>query len=300
MIVTDSDNHLLEYQISSEEEFQQTLESLTDKDVAVFSGLGQIPIKNVYADAHIIVMCLEGSGHATIDGKSYDIVKNDVVIGTPDRFVENVMVSCDFECRGVLMSPKYFQTVFYLPGNMWKARFDVRKMPVLHMSPKEADGFMLNYEMLKYKLACTDKPHHKQSLRLFLQSLIYEVYDCFAPKLHLASDARVGYTSAESLFNRFVGMLTAESPCRHPVTFYAAKLCITPKYLSSICKKQAGSTASGLIDQMAVNYIKQMLRSSDKSIKEIASATGFDNLSFFGKFVRRKLGMSPRDYRTNA
>lgn len=290
---------MLEYQINSEEEFQQTLESLTDKDVAVFSGLGQIPIKNVYADAHIIVMCLEGSGHATIEGKSYDIVKNDVVISDPDRFVENVMVSCDFECRGVLMSPKYFQTVFYLPGNIWKAGFDVRKMPVLHMSQKEVDGFMLNYEMLKYKLACTDKPHYKQSLRLFLQSLIYEVYDAFAPKLHLAGDARIGYTSAEALFNRFVGMLTAESPHRRPVTFYADKLCITAKYLSSICKNQTGCTASDLIDQTAVNYIKQMLRSSDKSIKEIASTTGFDNLSFFGKFVRRKLGMSPRDYRTN-
>lgn len=95
-------------------------------------------------------------------------------------------------------------------------------------------------------------------------------------------------------------MLTAESPRRHPVTFYADKLCITPKYLSAICKKQTGCTASDLIDQTSVNYIKQMLRSSDKSIKEIANATGFDNLSFFGKFVKRKLGMSPCDYRTNA
>lgn len=48
---------------------------------------------------------------------------------------------------------------------------------------------------------------------------------------------------------------------------------------------------------MVTNYIKQMLRSSTKSIKEIANDTGFDNLSFFGKYVRRKLGMSPREYR---
>ncbi|MBD9299645.1 MAG: AraC family transcriptional regulator [Prevotella sp.] len=33
------------------------------------------------------------------------------------------------------------------------------------------------------------------------------------------------------------------------------------------------------------------------SEKEIAAETGFDNLSFFGKYVKRELGMSPRDYR---
>jgi len=40
-----------------------------------------------------------------------------------------------------------------------------------------------------------------------------------------------------------------------------------------------------------------MLLSSDKTIKEIANDTGFDNLSFFGKYVKRELGVSPREYR---
>ncbi len=56
-------------------------------------------------------------------------------------------------------------------------------------------------------------------------------------------------------------------------------------------------TASQLINSVTLNYIRNMLASSDKSIKEIAAETGFDNLSFFGKYVRRKLGVSPRDYK---
>ncbi|WP_410554569.1 helix-turn-helix domain-containing protein [Bacteroides caecicola] len=35
----------------------------------------------------------------------------------------------------------------------------------------------------------------------------------------------------------------------------------------------------------------------DKSVKEVANEAGFDNLSFFGKYVRRELGVSPRKYR---
>lgn len=96
-----------------------------------------------------------------------------------------------------------------------------------------------------------------------------------------------------------MSIASAEAPRRRDVAYYAYKLCITPKYISAICKKQTGNTASDIINKITVWNISQMLRSSDKTIKEIASDTGFDNLSFFGKYVRRELGMSPRVYRAN-
>jgi transcriptional regulator GlxA family with amidase domain len=33
------------------------------------------------------------------------------------------------------------------------------------------------------------------------------------------------------------------------------------------------------------------------TVKQIANATGFENISFFGKFVKRELGVSPRNLR---
>ena len=281
-----------------ENELRTTLESLTDKDIAVFDELGHIPVKNVHAFAYIVVVCLGGKGQVTIEGQEYDIASNDMVISHPNQFIDNTMVSCDFNCRGLLMSPQYFQSVFYMPGKMWKAGFDIRKFPVLHLDDDELEGFMVDFDILAYKLSHTDRPHHKQAIKLLLQSQIYDMYDILAPKLRLSKDVDYGYSSGEALFGRFINLVTAESPRRRSVVYYADKLCITPKYLSSICKKQTGNTASDLIDEMTVNYIKQMLHSSDRSIKEIASDAGFDNLSFFGKFVRRKLGVSPRDYRT--
>lgn len=118
-----------------------------------------------------------------------------------------------------------------------------------------------------------------------------------SPKLQISADIQPNFSSGGQIFSRFLNMVAAESPYRHNVIYYADKLCITPKYLSAICKSQAKKTASEIIDDMVTNYIKQMLRFSTKSIKEIANDTGFNNLSFFGKYVRRKLGMSPREYR---
>ena len=297
MQVTDHTISTTEWISCSEEEMNTKLEQLSEKDIATFDELGAVPVKQVQSDAHIIVVCLEGKGCLTVEGKNYDVRKNDVVFCHPHQFIENVMMSYDFKFRGLLMSSRYFQSIFYLPGKIWKAGLDIRKMPVIHLEEKDVEGFIVNYEMLEYKLSRTDLPHHKQSIKLLLQSLIYEMYDVLAPKLQLSENIDYGYSSGEILFGRFANMLSAELPHRHPVGYYADKLCITPKYLSSICKKQTGKTASDIIDEMTVNYIKQMLTSSEKSIKEIAADAGFDNLSFFGKYVKRELGMSPRDYR---
>ena len=69
------------------------------------------------------------------------------------------------------------------------------------------------------------------------------------------------------------------------------------KVYRPVACRYSRKTAAELINGITVNYISNMLTSSDKSVKEIATEDGFENLSFFGKYVRRELGMSPRQFR---
>ena len=46
-----------------------------------------------------------------------------------------------------------------------------------------------------------------------------------------------------------------------------------------------------------VGTIRQQLRYTNKTVKEICNELDFPNLSFFGKFVKEHLGMSPTEYR---
>lgn len=282
----------------SEERYRLRLEQLTEKDVAVFEELGDVPIKNVHAEAYIALLCVGGKASCKLEDKTLFVEKNDLLLAHPNQFIENAMVSCDFKCRGLLMSPDYFDSIFILGGNLWEASFTIRERPLFHLDERQAGSFLSNVNILKGKLAATGLPHHDQIVKLMLQSMIYEFYDTISPMLN-RNIKDYGYSSAEVIFKRFASMVSAETPRRREVGYYADKLCITPKYLSAICKKQSGKTASEIINSLTTNYISQMLRSSDKSIKEIANETGFDNLSFFGKYVRRELGVSPREYRTS-
>ena len=51
------------------------------------------------------------------------------------------------------------------------------------------------------------------------------------------------------------------------------------------------------IHETTVNTIRQQLRYSNKTVKEISTELDFPNLSFFGKFVKAHLGMAPTEYR---
>lgn len=272
------------------------LEELTDRDVAVFDELSPGAIKGVQADTHVIMICLDGCAHCSIEGREYHIAKGDMLICHPMLFVNSAMVNLDFRCRGIVLSPRYLERMAVVGGNYWDVGMALKRTPVLHMDDEEMADFLFNFDIIKRKLTQTALPHYHQSIQLLLRSLLYDLYDRLAPRLQLAED-QYTYTSAESLFKRFGRLLARESPRRHDVGYYAAALCITPKYLSAVCKRQTGKTATKLINASTLRYVRNMLLSSDKTVKQIAADAGFSNLSFFGKYVRRALGMSPRDFR---
>jgi len=81
------------------------------------------------------------------------------------------------------------------------------------------------------------------------------------------------------------------------VDTYAQELCISPNYLTKVCKEVTGKTALTWIREYTEADIRYYLQNSDMSIKEICDDLGFPNLSFFGKYCRRAFGMSPSDFR---
>ena len=100
-----------------------------------------------------------------------------------------------------------------------------------------------------------------------------------------------------STFRNFLDLLSKEGTKRHSVSYYADKLCVTPKYLSLLCSKNSMKTAKQWIDEYTMENVRFYLRSTDKSMKEIAAILDFPNASYFGRYVKDHFGMSPMDYR---
>ena len=72
---------------------------------------------------------------------------------------------------------------------------------------------------------------------------------------------------------------------------------IPQKYLSFILKNKRGRNASKLIDEAVVYEAKRLLKYSGLSIGEISDNLNFTSQSFFGKYFKQRVGVSPSRYK---
>lgn len=275
------------------EGYKHRIEALTENDVDVFDHVEAISIDSVRCGAYVCLLCKQGKASCRIGDKEYTVERGDIFLGHPNQFLENAMASLDFQFVGLIMSPAFFESILML-GGIGATYFFIRDNPVVHLDEADSQMMITDYEFLKMKLQTKGASHFKESIRLLIQSMVYEFYDCLEKIFNPSASS---YTSSETLFHRFMNLALKETPMHRDVRYYADQLCITPKYLSAVCKQSSGQTASTILGNLTTEYVRRELRTTRKTIKEIATAAGFDNLSFFGKYVRRELGMSPRDFR---
>jgi len=103
--------------------------------------------------------------------------------------------------------------------------------------------------------------------------------------------------SAYTIAHSFQTLVDENFRKHKTVSFYADKLCITPNYLGIICRKSLDKSALEIIQQRVLHEAKQLLHSTQKSIKEIAFEIGFPKLTYFSYFFKSKTKLTPVEYR---
>ncbi|MDG2279468.1 MAG: helix-turn-helix domain-containing protein [Flavicella sp.] len=104
-------------------------------------------------------------------------------------------------------------------------------------------------------------------------------------------------TTRESLYHKFVDLLTSHKITSSKVEDYAALLHTTPQNLNTICKKETNSSASALLSEFIISDAKRLLWYSNLSIQEIAYSLPFKDNSHFSKFFKRSVGVTPKVFR---
>lgn len=104
-------------------------------------------------------------------------------------------------------------------------------------------------------------------------------------------------TNNEIVVDNFYRLLFEHYKDEREVTFYADKLCISPKHLSFIVKQVLGKPISYWITQMLVNNVKQQLKTTALNVNEISDNFNFASPSVFGRFFKKHTGMTPIQYR---
>jgi AraC-type DNA-binding domain-containing proteins len=80
---------------------------------------------------------------------------------------------------------------------------------------------------------------------------------------------------------------------------YASMLHISVPYLNEITKEQTGYTASYWLQQEILLEAKRLLYYTQLSSKEIAFSLGYQDYTYFSRFFKKNVGVSPLEFRNN-
>lgn len=97
--------------------------------------------------------------------------------------------------------------------------------------------------------------------------------------------------------HRFLQLLAKEGRTKHPIDFYASRLCVSPNHMSTLVRRESGLTVLQWIDRALVREAKVLLHHTAMPVAEVAEKLGFATPSFFIRFFRQQTGQTPLQYR---
>ena len=243
------------------------------------------------------------SGHFTIDLNlnSYEVKPQSLLVNVPGNIIKLTSYEEDHigdaQLYFVLASREFMSGIRFDFNKVFQESLSLLKNPCITLS--EADVALAEgYFTLAREVVLSDKENKKEMLGSLVTSFTYMAMDVCTRALNEARKAQTPSSArVNQLFERFIALVTEYHNTERGMAFYADKLCLTPKYLSKLVKQASGRSAPAWIDSFVILEAKNMLKYSDKTIKEIVYALHFPNQSVFYKFFKAHTGMTPSEYR---
>jgi AraC-like DNA-binding protein len=202
--------------------------------------------------------------------------------------------SNNFKAIALLVENKFLMN--NIPDQGWSinAQLHSRIYPVKAVhTQKDKAKIITNFSRLNERFQETDHRFYQEALKLQMQLFVLEMWHTFANEY----DQRKHSLQTGSLYERFMQLIQLHCLHHREVQFYSRKLNITAKYLNHLCKIHSGITASLWIERHVKERLIIMLQNNNLNITEIADEMEFSSRSFFTRYVKRLLGLTPKAYR---
>lgn len=241
-----------------------------------------------------ILFCRRGSATVTVDQLRDRVTRDTLLLLLPGSILHLNERTDDFRVRFCAFSLELFSEAAY--------RLDPSFFHILHehaiirLPDRIIEGVRNWFQMAFYTYRDRGNIFRNTIIRNRLQNVLLEAFDKtqrFAPDVH----SQTGTTRQADLFQRFVALVHEHCTEQREVAFYADRLCISTRYLSTIIRSVAHSTAKEFIDRSVVLEIKMLLGSTELSVQEIAYRLHFPDQSYLGRFFKKHTGVSPTEFR---
>jgi AraC family transcriptional activator of pobA len=167
--------------------------------------------------------------------------------------------------------------------------FEGELSPVIHLKPKQG----AQAQDLFRDIHCEFEKHEKLAVEMILHQL--HLLMVHLSRLYAATSPAP--FAAVSLVRRFRQAVERSFPASMLVRDYAQALAVTTSHLNESLRLETGLTAGDLIRARLLLEAKRLLLHSELTMAEIGYELGFNDPSYFSRFVRQEHKTSPAELR---
>lgn len=253
-------------------------------------GLGTATLENYVA--HII--CCRGQFGFTFDGQIFTLKAGETMIIGLQQLMEKMQPSTDLEAMCIYVTPDFLELCTPRSNYAIKGTLALFSCPVMQPDHDRFEQLRQDFLQIEQRLLNERNMFQEDVLICATQMMFLDFFDIHAAQNGLSN---ISFQDTD-IITRFMQMLERGDYVKHrEVGYYADKLCVTPKYLSEICKSVSGKTANYWISRFTTIHIRRLLQEREMSFTQISDLFEFSSPAYFSRFVQKHLGTSPTNFR---
>ena len=245
-------------------------------------------------DFFLFINHTSGGVKFKLDMEEYEVeAGGNVITCTPGQIISLESISEDFDADVMILSSQFMESLLvYLKGTI-PVRFGMMRQVVFKNNEQEMQMQKVFVQAVQHALKQTDNPFRLQMVQHVMMAIFY----ASDKPQSISNNGDAIRTNADQLTKQFLELVKENFRKERQLKFYADELCITPRYLSRVVKECSGSSAADWIERYVVLEARALLKSTSMNIQQISDSLNFPSQTFFGKYFKRRVGMSPKEYR---
>lgn len=265
-------------------------------NICVFADYQQ----EVKLDCFMIIFCEKGKIICNINGTPC-LLNNEhcavLPVGTTISPTEQDYSSDDFSIKVCAISKNLINEILCINKETFRILHYLYKNPILPVNKNVSYKQYLYKELLMTLIGEEEHVYSKHTRHYHIRGMLCEMMSGLSKLLPKEEKFEVGRGRASYIVQEFFMAVNADNANHRSVSYYADMLCYSPKYLSYIIKNAIGKSPLQIINENAIVQIKNKLKYTNMSIKEMSDFFNFPNASFFCKFFKLHTGCTPLKFR---
>lgn len=242
-------------------------------------------------NSHQVILFTKGSGYHTIDFQKFTVKPYQICLIMPDQVYSR---NFDDEIDGYVVnfSISFFQSLLlssYLDTPSFFTK--IVSQNVLQIPNDHTVDFKITFEeMLREFL--DDKKLKFDFIRILLLRILILTS-------RFSDDELIenGSSYNRALLKSFIHLIELNFMNLRLPKEYAELLYITPNHLNALCNDMTGASAGHIIRNRVALEAKRQLIDPDMAVSDIAAKLRFGDNSFFTRFFKKQVGLTPEEFR---